>query len=392
MPDLPAPTSRSRARPTPTALPWAVALMLAAAAAFPPQTRADAPVEPFDTATGQVAAQATDTIVGFVDRAIDVAWTGGDTLRLPSGDGAITRLTRQLPLQRLVNAGEAAFEGAGYDRLVVTGVEIADRALRLAGRPTGLRLQGSSRLIRGSAPSGAGFNGRGLALAVSGAHPVGDEVVVGFAVGIDRGAVRMGGGAGALVSEGWTAAAQFGWRATPDTTFRVAAGIGVASRDIAHDQGAVTADVQARRDFVALRAEHVFAANGFRLTPSTTLQFTTEAQDAYTDSAGVQFGDAVMNYGRLSASVEVGYAFDLSRGSIDVYANVGGDWDFVHPDQVTLTTGRWDHGLAAGARAASGVTLSSNSGFTSNLELSNNLIGPGGLNNTRLRGSMRFGF
>jgi hypothetical protein len=390
--DLQAPTPRPRARPTPTALPWGLALMLAAVAADSVQAGADAPVEPFDTATGQIAAQATDTMVGFVDRAMDVVWTGGDTLRLPTGDGAITRLARQLPLQRLVNAGEAAFDGAGYDRLVVTGVEIADRALRLAGRPTGVRLQGSSRPIRGNASSGAGYSGQGLALAASGARQVSDQVVLGFGVGIDSGTVRMGAGGGELVSEGWTTAAQLGWRATPDTTFSVAAGVGLASGDIARGQGAVTADAEARRDFIALRAEHAFAVNGFRLTPSSTLQFTTEAQDAYTDSAGVQFGDELMSYGRLSASVEVGYDFDLGRGSIDVYANVGGDWDFVHPDQVTLTTGRWDHGLAAGARAASGVTLSSSSGFTSNLELGNSLIGMGGLNDTRLRGSVGFGF
>jgi hypothetical protein len=271
---------------------------------------------------------------------------------------------------------------------VVTGVEIADRALRLAGRPTGVRLQGSTRPIRGNASSGAAFSGQGLALAASGAQLVSDQVVVGFGVGIDSGTVRMGAGAGELVREGWTAAAQVGWRATPDTTFGVAAGVGLASGDIAHGQGAVTADAEARRDFIALRAEHAFPANGFRLSPSTTLQFTTEAQDAYTDSAGVHFGDEVMNYGRLSASVEVGYDFDLGRGSIDVYANVGGDWDFVHPDQVTLTTGRWDHGLAAGARAASGVTLSSSAGFTSSLELGNSLIGPGGLDDTRLHGSV----
>src|SRR5690606_26941218 len=147
------------------------------------------------TALGQIAAQTTDTIVGFVDRAVDVAASGGDALRLPQGNGALTRLTRQLPLQRLVTAGEAAFDGAGYDRLVVTGVEIADRALRLAGRPTGLRLHGSTRLIRGTAASGGGFNGRGLTLAMSGAHALTDAVVAGFALGSEQGETRMRGGA-----------------------------------------------------------------------------------------------------------------------------------------------------------------------------------------------------
>jgi hypothetical protein len=81
--DLRAPTPRPRARPTLTAPRWAVALLLAAVAADSGQARADAPLEPFDTATGQIAAQATDTMVGFVDRAMDVVWTGGDTLHLP---------------------------------------------------------------------------------------------------------------------------------------------------------------------------------------------------------------------------------------------------------------------------------------------------------------------
>lgn len=378
------PSSPARAR-------WLAGAVVAAILGAPGGGRADIPTAASETVTGQIAARGAESFVSFVDRAVRVEWSGRDSLPMPQGQQAISRLTRHLPFEQLVTAGESAFAGAGYDRLVVTGVDIADRALRLAGRPTGLRLQGSTRMIRGASPTG-GYTGQGTALGVSSARSIGQDVVAGLTFGTERDLVESRDRSSALLNRGVTAAAELGWRMAPDTTLHAAVGTSLLGRDITSHGGAVTAVTGAHREFVSLRSEFAMEANGFRLSPSSTLQFTTEVQDPYTDSAGVHFSDRIQHYGRLTASVEVGYAFDLSRGEIDVYANVQGDWDFIHPDRVTLTTGRWDHDLAARAGAAGGVALTSQTGFASGLEVRNDAIGPDGLNATTLSGSIRFSF
>jgi hypothetical protein len=223
------------------------------------------------------------------------------------------------------------------------------------------------------------------------AFAFGADLFADFSAGQDEVALHIG-DHGELVSQGWTAAVELGWQATADTTISIVAGTALTGRDVVLDRGSISPDARVRRGFIELRARQVFAADAFRLIPSSTLQFATETSDPGADSASVGFTEEALSYGRLSGEIEAAYALHRGNTAVDIYANIGGEWDFLRTDRLSVSRDELTGGLAVDGRAAAGVTFRSDSGLVTNFELSNSLVGPDRLGDTALVGSIAIRF
>src|SRR5690606_7079465 len=118
-----------------------------------------------------------------------------------------------------------------------------------------------------------------------------------------------------------------------------------------------------------------------------------ERQEAYTDSAGTAVAGQTVDLGRLTAGIEAGYGIVLGEAlTLEPYARLEGEFDFIQADEVTLTTGEKFRPGRYGGSVAGGLNLVSGAGVTGNVEASYDAIGRGSYDSVTVQGTLRVAF
>lgn len=176
------------------------------------------------------------------------------------------------------------------------------------------------------------YQGNVFSALVGAGVPVHDRLVVGLAAGYEESDLDTHYNDGFLRGSGVIVAPYAALRLTDTLTARATVGVGVMSYDSESGLG-VTADFDSRRLFGALEIEGTYRIGRVVLAPSASLLYAVEQVRAYTDSAGVPFGDADYSFGQFGGGLEVPVPFatgsDSAPGTIEPFGFARGEYDFV---------------------------------------------------------------
>ncbi|MGF1623641.1 MAG: autotransporter outer membrane beta-barrel domain-containing protein [Alphaproteobacteria bacterium] len=313
---------------------------------------------------------------------------GGDS----GSGGERVQIASLLPVGQLMGAATGALSGGGFEQLAVAGAQLADTALAAADRPFGLWINGAASFVD-SSKDGGQFSGDVLSLGVGGDYAVNERLLVGLAVGYERGDIDTGFNAGDLTSNGFTAAPYVGWQPFDELVLDATAGVTFLDYEISRSSGTIQGDYAATRAFAAINATGNFRFDRLRLSPLGGLLYFRETQQGYTDSAGTTVDEQTIDLGRLTAGVEAGYTFDIGEAlAIEPYARLEGEFDFIEAGSVTLTTGETFRPGRYGGSVAGGLNMFSGSGFSGNLEASYDSLGRDSYDSVTIQGTLRFAF
>lgn len=297
-----------------------------------------------------------------------------------------------LPVGQLFGAATSAIGGGGFAQLAVAGAQLADSALAAADRPLGLWVNGAATFLDNDADGGQ-YSGHVLSLAGGADYLITDGLLVGLSLGYERGDIDTSFNAGDLVSNGFTAAPYVGWQPIPELVLDASVGVTLLDYEIERAGNTIEGDFDATRGFAAINATGIFRFDRLRLSPLGGVLYFRERQDGYTDSAGTIVDEQTVDLGRLTAGVEAGYGFALSEAStLEPYARVEGEFDFIQADEVTLTTGEKFRPGRYGGSVAGGLNLISGPDLTGNVEASYDGIGRGSYDSVTVQGTLRLAF
>jgi outer membrane autotransporter protein len=318
---------------------------------------------------------------------------GAPTGEGPAGPGRVpTQVASLLPVGQLMGAATSAIDGGSLTPLAVAGAQLADNALAAADRPFGLWISGAATFLDNHADGGQ-YAGEVLSLAGGADHAISETLLVGVALGYERGDINTTFNAGDLVSNGFTAAPYAGWQPIPELVLDATVGVTFLDYDLSRAAGAVEGAFDATRAFGAINATGIFRFDRLRLSPLAGVLYFREMQDGYTDSAGTVVDGQTIDLGRLTAGVEAGYGIPLGeRLVLEPYARLEGEFDFIEADAVTLTTGERFRPGRYGGSVAGGLNLISGQGFAGTIEASYDAIGRDDFDSVTVQGTLRFAF
>jgi outer membrane autotransporter protein len=310
-----------------------------------------------------------------------------------SGD-ELKQLASLLQVDMLVPAARQALDDGNFDRLLILGTNMADKALDVIGRPYGLWFRGASTFVDHE-KSGGDYSGTELSLGGGADYRFRKDLLTGLAVSYERGAIdNTTFNTGDLTSEGATVAPYVGWRPIPELTLDANIGVGSLEYSSQRDDGAIAAQFDGLRAFGSLNGTGAFHFGLLRLSPTAGVLYFNERQDGYTDSSGVSVSEQTVSLGRLSSGMEIGYT--MGQQSIgfgfEPYTRLAGEWDFVRPDTVALTSGETVRPGQYGANLAGGLNLFNGEGLSGKFEGSLDSIGRADYENFTVQGSVRYGF
>jgi outer membrane autotransporter protein len=306
--------------------------------------------------------------------------------------GSPVQVASLLPLGQLVGAATSAISGGGYTQLAVAGAQLADNALAAADRPFGLWVNGAASFLD-SDEDGGEYSGDVLSLGGGGDYAINETLLVGLALGYERGDIDTTFNAGDLTSSGFTAAPYVGWQPIPELVLDASIGVTVLDYDISRASDTIEGEFGATRAFVGVNATGNYRFDAIRLSPLAGLLYFREKQDGYTDSAGTAVDGQTIDLGRLTGGAEAGYTLDLDdKLALEPYVRLELELDFIQADEVTLTTGESFRPGRYGATVAGGVNLISATGFAGNLEASYDSLGRDSYDSVTIQGTLRFAF
>lgn len=308
-------------------------------------------------------------------------------------DQELKQVASVLPADMLVPAARQALNEGNFDRLLIAGAKVADKALDAIGRPYGLWLRGRSAIVDNERSGGA-YDGTALSLAGGADYKFHNDMLAGLAVAYERGDIDTTFNTGDLTSEGATVAPYIGWRPIPALTLDANIGVSALDYTALRSDGAAAARFDAFRMFGSLNGTGAFHFGSLRVSPTAGLQYFQERQDGYTDSSGLSISEQTVGGGRLSSGMEIGYTLEQEYigFGLEPYVRSSGEWDFGRPVAVALTTGETVRPARYGGNLAGGLNLFNDKGLTGKLEGSLDNIGRADDESATIQGSVRYGF
>lgn len=155
---------------------------------------------------------------------------------------------------------------------------------------------------------------------------------------------------GTFEGNGYTIAPYVGYALTPNWSVDLTAGYTWLDYDVSRNGGSVNGSYEATRWFTAANVTGNFAIDRWRVSPKVGLSYMEEESDAYreTGASTANVDGSTIKFGRASAGVKVGYAFQ----NFLPYAKLTGEYDFEKPDAVLKSNGQMsnvdDGGLVLG--------------------------------------------
>ena len=200
-------------------------------------------------------------------------------------------------------------------------------------------------------------------------HRFENDVVVGMAFGYERTDLNVKFNSGSLESNGITVAPYMGFKVTPNWSVDLSVGYTRLDYDTTNGLNGTSGSFNADRYFGAANLVGAYASGNWRFQPRTTLSYSREDQDGYTESNGSQVESDTLLLGRLAAGSKVGYAFE----NFLPYAKLMGEWDFKRAGSVTTANGEVVSSDRAGGVAGVGVEFY-NDAFSGSVEIDYNSL------------------
>ena len=350
--------------------------------------------------TAQTSALAVTNFSNFINAAVARRFTAGPAGVPPAfsetahgqPDDTWAQVASLLPADALVAGVQQVLGDGGTDRLLLAGAQLADNVLDAANRPFGIWVNGAATFVDYDRAGGA-YSGHVLSLGGGADYQIDDGLLAGLALAYERGNIDTTFNTGDLISNGVSIAPYVGWQPLPDLTLDANAGISLLNYDTARSGGTVTAGYDALRVFGSVNASGSFRFEGLRLSPLAGVLYFQERQDPYTDSTGTAVAGQTVRLGRFSGGLEAGYTVMVYEAfGVEPYMRLEGEWDFVRPGSVILTTGEIVRPGQYGGSVAGGLNLFDGSGFTGNVEASLDSIGRADYDSLTLQGTLRFAF
>jgi len=309
------------------------------------------------------------------------------------GDDEPNALATVLQADTLVPAAQQALNEGNFDRLLIAGARMANKALGAIGRPYGLWLRGASTFVDHE-KSGGAYSGTELTLGGGADYRFDNTMLAGLAVTYERGDIDSTFNAVDLTGEGATVAPYVGWRPIPELTLDASIGVSALDYNAQHGDGEVTAQFEALRTFGSVNGTGAFHLGSLRLSPTTGLQYLEERQDGYTDSSGGSISEQTVRVGRFRGGMEIGYTLERENigFGLEPYVRSSGEWDFRRPAAVVLASDETIRPGRYGGNVAGGLNLFNDDGLTGNLEGSLDSIGRADYESVTIQGSIRYGF
>lgn len=350
--------------------------------------------------TAQTSALAVANFSNFVNATVKSRFDSGPSAKRKSvsatdreNDDDLKQLASLLPANMLVPAAQQALNDGNFDRLLIAGAKVADKAIDAIGRPFGLWFRGASTFVDDDWSAGA-YNGTELSLGAGADYRFRKDMVAGLAVAYERGNIDTSFATGDLTGDGTTVAPYVGWRPIPELTLDTNIGVSALDYTSQRSDDADVARFDAQRIFGGLNGSGAFHFGSLRLSPTAGLLYFEERQGGYTDSSGVSISEQAVSGGRLSSGIEASYTFDQEYAGfgLEPYVRFVGKWDFVQQDAVTLTTGETVRPGQYSGNLAGGLNLFNDAGLTGDLKGSLDRIGHADYENVTVQGSIRYGF
>ncbi|WP_430398797.1 autotransporter outer membrane beta-barrel domain-containing protein [Ferrovibrio sp.] len=219
-------------------------------------------------------------------------------------------------------------------------------------------------------------------------YSVTDRFLVGLSLGYESADITTTYNAGTLKGTGVGVTPFFGFALNNTWSLSGYANYTALEYDMTRTGNTVRGSYDATRWFVGGGLDGNYAVGRFRLMPTVGVLYLEEKSDAYRESTGANVAGSTTKLGRLSFGGSVGYAFD----NLMPYVKLVGEYDFEHPDEVSIGNGQFTQVETFGGSAALGVRFFGAGGISGHVEGGYKSLGREDLNVWNIGGRVRMAF
>lgn len=183
-----------------------------------------------------------------------------------------------------------------------------------------------------------------------------DRGVAGLSVGYENTDIDTKFNNGKFEGNGITVAPYVGYALTPNWSVDASVGHTWVDYDVSRNNDTAKGSYEASRWFGAANLTGAYAVDRWRLSPKVGVLYLKESADDYTETGAAAAGlvkGTVTTFGRASAGLKAGYAFD----NFMPYGRVTGEWDFNKSNEVLKSNGQLSNVDSGGLALALGVDI-----------------------------------
>jgi len=215
-----------------------------------------------------------------------------------------------------------------------------------------------------------------------------DRLLLGVALGYESADITTTYNAGTLEGTGFGITPFMGFALNNTWSLSAYANYTMLEYDMTRTGNTIRGSYDATRWFMGGGLDGNYAVGRFRLMPTVGVLYLEEKSDAYRESTGANVAGSTTKLGRLSFGGSVGYAFE----SLMPYVKLVGEYDFEHPDEVSIGNGQFTQVETFGGSAAVGVRFFGASGVSGHVEGGYKSLGREDLNVWTVGGRVRMAF
>lgn len=287
--------------------------------------------------------------------------------------------------------------GSSFNRIVDaapksnTGVAMnsreSGRAAGAADKRFGAWLQGDYTSLEYNRTVLA-FDGTAYSMLAGLDYKATDRLLLGVSLGYESADITTTYNAGTLEGTGFGITPFMGFALNNTWSLSAYANYTMLEYDMTRTGNTIRGSYDATRWFMGGGLDGNYAVGRFRLMPTVGVLYLEEKSDAYRESTGANVAGSTTKLGRLSFGGSVGYAFE----SLMPYVKLVGEYDFEHPDEVSIGNGQFTQVETFGGSAAVGVRFLGASGMSGHIEGGYKSLGREDLNVWSVGGRVRMAF
>ncbi|MBP6819573.1 MAG: autotransporter outer membrane beta-barrel domain-containing protein [Ferrovibrio sp.] len=232
------------------------------------------------------------------------------------------------------------------------------------------------------------FDGSAYSMLAGLDYKASDRLLLGVSLGYESADITTTYNAGTLEGTGFGVTPFMGFALNNTWSLSAYANYTMLEYDMTRTSNTVRGSYDATRWFVGGGLDGNYAVGRFRLMPTVGVLYLEEKSDAYRESTGANVAGSTTKLGRLSFGGSVGYAFE----NLMPYVKLVGEYDFEHPDEVSIGNGQFTQVETFGGQAAIGVRFLGASGMSGHIEGGYKSLGREDLNVWSVGGRVRMAF